>query len=108
MKPFIVCAAIKIETEEGKEPIIVCGPRHGDCINHAVQHVKEFHWAEGHDKIECGFVDQDMNFYSRAEAWKIADDAGEIRRPTGWERDYSNTRKPGIGDEAPLFSENLY
>ena len=104
MKPpqVIVCAAIHNRTT-GR---IVCGPRHGDCLNSVI----EFGIDPNPDgKVwECGFVDQDNNFLSRVEAWKVADARGQIRRPTGWEQHFDHCRKPGLGDEGLLFSENLY
>ena len=53
------------------------------------------------------FIDQFGNFLTRAEAWKIADANGQIRRPTGWES-FANPRPANVGDEGILFSENLY
>lgn len=102
--PFkvIVCAAIR-NKDTG---VVVCGPRHGNCLNAVI--------AYGIDKNPngdtwiCGFVDQENNFYTRAEAWKIADERGQINRPTGWEKNFDNRRPPGFGDEGLLFSENLY
>ena len=97
----IACAAIK----NIKTGLIICGVRHGDCLNFAM--------GTGIDPCpgkawECGFCDQDRNFLSRKEAWKVADAAGQIRRPTGFERDFNSQRTPNIGDEGMLFSENLY
>lgn len=104
---FIVCAAIKIPHPE--KDIILCGPRHGECLNLAVR-LKIF--TEDTKELEknsiLGFVDQDNNFYTREEAWVIADHMGEIRRPLGWEKDFSHRRTPNVGDVRPLFSENLY
>jgi hypothetical protein len=60
------------------------------------------------DVWECGFIDQHQVFLTRAEAWKVADAAGQIRRPSGFERNYNNQRRPNVGDEGLLFSENLY
>jgi hypothetical protein len=98
---LVVCAAIK-----NKAGIVVCGPRHGDCLNVAVKYgidplPNSEHW-------ECGFVDQENKFMSRAEAWTVADQAGQIRRPTGFEKDYANQRPANMGDTGLLFSENLY
>lgn len=50
--------------------------------------------TDGRD-TEQGFIDQHGNFYSREEAWKIAQANGQIIRRVG-------------GDEGRLFSENLY
>jgi hypothetical protein len=99
---IVVCAAVRSK----KTGTIVCGPRHGDCINSMVNS-----GADTNPSIETwemGFVDQDNNFMTRAEAWTVADKNGQIRRPTTFERDYSQHRKPNVGDEGILFSENLY
>jgi hypothetical protein len=95
----IVCAAIRsYETKT-----IICGPRHGDCLNFAA----EYQLGTKED-WECGFVDQENEFLTRAEAWKIADAMGQIRRPTGWESNFNEQRAPNVGDEGLLFSECLY
>lgn len=96
----IVCAAVR-HRETGT---VVCGVHHGHCIGT----FKALGMGSGSEKLECGFVDNKSVFLDRKEAWKIADAAGQIRRPTGWEKDYSNARPAGIGDEGMLFSENLY
>jgi hypothetical protein len=96
----IVCAAIRsYETQT-----IICGPRHGDCLNFAAEHKIN----KDQDAWECGFVDQENEFLTRAEAWKIADAMGQIRRPTGWESNFNEQRAPNVGDEGLLFSENLF
>ena len=103
--PFIVCAAIKIKD------LIICGPRHGDCINTAIAvgvYPNGEDQTEEESKVILGFVDQEQEFYTREEAWVIADKMGEIRRPTGWEADFSKTRPPNVGDKKLLFSENLF
>lgn len=64
--------------------------------------------SPGSENWECGFVDQENNFLTRAEAWVIADRMGQIRCPTGLERHYNNHRVANVGDEGLLFSENLY
>lgn len=91
--PVIACAAIR------RGDVIICGPRHGWCLNRRPSPT---------EKWECGFLDQHGNFLTRAEAWKVADMAGQIRCPTGFERHHDNVRPAGIGDEGLLFSENLY
>ena len=97
---LVVCAAI-LNRESGA---LLCGPRHGHCLNSAVALGV---YKEG-EKWECGFVDRDNVYMTRAEAWKVADAAGQIRRPSGWERHYDSVRPPNVGDEGLLFSENLY
>lgn len=96
----IVCAAAR-HRETGK---VVCGVHHGLCIGTFIS----LGMGSGSEKLELGFVDNKNVFLTRQEAWKVADAAGQIRRPTGWEKDYSNARPAGVGDEGMLFSENLY
>lgn len=97
---IIVCAAIKHRQTNQ----IICGVRHGDCINLAV----EFGIDVDSETWDCGFVDQNREFLTRSEAWEVADKAGQIRRPYSLEPNYENVRKPNIGDKQILFSENLY
>ena len=97
-KRLVVCAALKIGD------IVICGPRHGDCLNTAVQTLA----IAPKGVQQLGFVDQDNKFMTREEAWIVADAAGQIRRPTGLERTYEKHRPAGVGDEGALFSENLY
>jgi hypothetical protein len=97
----IACAAIRHQSTGH----LICGPRHGNCLNMAV------HYGDGDQTRrtwECGFVDQDNIFMDRIEAWSVADKAGQILRPLGFERHYNNRREPGVGDTSMLFSENLY
>lgn len=101
--PFIVCAAIKFPFKG--EDVLVCGPRHGDCINNAI-HLGVY--PEDDKGVVCGFVDQENEFYTREEAWVIADKMGEIRRPSGWELNFDFPRPANVGDVKLLFSENLY
>jgi len=99
---LIVCAAVRHKVS-GK---VVCGARHGDCLNALMRYGLDNNPSG--EVWECGFIDQHHKFLSRSEAWKVADAAGQIRRPKGFERHYDNQRKPNIGDEGLLFSENLY
>lgn len=93
---LVVCAAIR------SGDVIICGARHSHCLTAALKH--------GFDGInwECGFIDQHNCFITRQEAWRVADAAGQIRRPTGFEQHYTNTRVANICDEGLLLSENLY
>lgn len=99
---LVVCAAIR----NRKTSLVVCGVRHGDCLNF-VANLDHDGLELGND-WECGFVDQERVFMTREEAWKVADGAGQIRRPTGFEQHYNNRRFAHVGDEGMLFSENLY
>ena len=98
---LVICAAIR-HRETG---FLICGARHGNCLNAAAR------YGNGDQKSEtweCGFVDQDGKFMARREAWTVADAAGQIRRPCGFERHYGDQRAANVGDSALLFSENLY
>ncbi len=122
---FIVCAAMRHK----KTGRIITGARHYDkimqeqinasegkfnqfCRKMLSKPLRFFHiyihmnsW--GNDSVEQGFIDQFCRFVTREEAWKIADKQGQIRRQTGFEK-HGIPRKPAIGDEGKLFSENLY
>jgi len=90
--PWIVCAANRFDD------IIVCGARHYDS---AMMSSIDRHREHGLClKYECeqGFIDQFGKFYTREEAWKIAEKNGQIKRRVGG--DTINGGK--------LFSENLY
>lgn len=93
----VVCAAIR------KDELIICGARHFDTVMRGVIATMKIK----HTGFEQGFIDQYGVFMTRREAWVIADKAGQIRRPTGLETEY-NPRPANVGDEAELFSENLY
>lgn len=98
---LVVCAAIR----HRGTGFLICGARHGNCLNSAAR------YGTGDQKSEtweCGFVDQDGTFMNRREAWAVADAAGQIRRPRGFERHYEDQRAANVGDSALLFSENLY
>lgn len=102
---IVVCAAIRRPSDF----TVICGPRHGDCLNK----IKSFGKGEPAERWECGFVDQDNVFMTRGEAWIVANEALQIRRPFGFERSYSKQEKPLEEKDVPnshklLFSENLY
>ena len=95
--PYIVCAAMR------QDGFIVAGARHFDTVMRATILALKL----GNTLWEQGFIDQFGKFYTREEAWKVADKNGQIRRGTGFES-FTNPRKSGIGDDGVLFSENLY
>lgn len=103
MNKLIVCAAIRSKKDKS---LVITGLRHGDCFNLAARFITCKSWTC--KSWECGFIDSENNFLTRKEAWKIADAAGQIRRPFGIELDYSRHRIANIGDDGVLFSENLY
>lgn len=86
--PWIVCAANKL-ISTGR---IVCGARHYDPIMRA-----QIHAAEGVDTwkgCDQGFIDQRGKWWTREEAWVIAETNGQIKKR--------------VGCEGTLYSENLY
>lgn len=88
-KPIVVCAAIR--SKAGK---IIAGARHYDEVmrqNFIVNGERPKEWWG----CEQGFIDQFCNFLTREEAWKIAEENGQIRNRCG-------------GDNGVLYSENLY
>jgi hypothetical protein len=101
----VVCAAYKM-----KDGLVVTGVRHLSPDMQAV-----LYQLYGEDYVEHidplyrkgGFIDQLGNYLTRAEAWEIADKAGQIVRPSGL-GGYDTPRKSDIGDGGLLVSENLY
>ena len=93
----VVCAAMR------KANLIFCGARHYDSVMRT-----QIDAANCDSRnMEQGFIDQYGVFMGRKEAWKVADMAGQIRRPTGNETQFE-PRPANIGDDGLLFSENLY
>jgi len=97
----IVCAAMLM-----KDGSVVAGIRHFSPEMRAI--MLRAYGEKYHLQVqEQGFVDQFGAFYSREQAWKLADQNGQIIRPTGWEEN-PKPRPANVGDEGCLFSENLY
>lgn len=100
-RPRIVCAANRFVLKDGDNPpqtFIVAGARHHDSVMNPV--IKAL-CQEDRDRLEGmqqGFIDQRGNFYSRREAWEIAERNDQIARRCGGDG------PDGFG----LFSENLY
>ena len=90
MEPRIVCSANKFENG----PMLV-GARHWDQHMHVQANYMGVKGTEPHEQ---GFVDQFGKFYSRTEAWKIAEANGQIIRRCGGD----------TSDGGTLWSENLY
>lgn len=90
-RPIIVCAAVRYPDNR-----MLVGPRHLDYVMLCQYQALKLTASE--DEAVMGFVDQEGKFYTRCEAWHIAQRNNQIRH-----------RAPG--DEAnggTLFSENLY
>jgi hypothetical protein len=95
--PKIICAATKVEylaEDKYLKSVVICSPRHWDVI--AREQFKVMNISQSNVKSETqGFVDQYGDFYTREQAWIIADKNKQIVRRVG-------------GDHEKLFSENLY
>jgi hypothetical protein len=87
MQRVIICAANR-NHQSGQ---VVLGIRHWDSFM-----VKFMDTDVG--QVDQGFIDNKGNFLSRTEAWKVADEAGQIRRHVGGD----------ATDGGTLYSENLY
>lgn len=83
----IVCAALK--NEDGD--IVL-------CIRHYDHFSRDSLSISPDDVVEQGFVDKNGRFLTRTEAWKVAEEAGQIIRRVG-----GDTANAGT-----LYSENLY
>ena len=78
--PYIVSAAFLME-----DGLIVAAPRHGCKIIQDLM-FRLYPGEKPWPIKEQGFVDQYDHFYTREDAWKIADKNGQIRRETGWKK----------------------
>lgn len=86
----IVCAAIRL-----KDGIVVCGVRHFDeLMRMSFEEMFPEDPARGVVGSTQGFVDNNHQFLTRGEAWKVAEAAGQIK---------GTPPCPGT-----LFSEDLY
>ena len=90
MEARIVCAANRF-----KDGLILVGARHWDMLMHRQM---DAIGRDDREQPEQGFVDQFGAFYSRTEAWKIAEANGQIIRRCGGDTENGGT----------LYSENLY
>lgn len=90
MNKRIVCAAI--QHSDGR---IICGPRHYDTIMREQLERLADAWTEGWRKAEQGFIDNHGSFWTREDAWTIADAEGQILRERNWQT-------------GKLHSEHLY
>lgn len=94
--PRIVCAANRYTVHLGRcdGKVVIPSARHNDPMMHAIKN----HMPMRLLNEEQGFIDQHGRFYTRLEAWPIAEANGQIRRNCG-----------GDGPHRyGLFSENLY
>jgi hypothetical protein len=97
----IACAANK----RGGSGELALGVRHFDPLmwHHIellnLKHEQNpFDRFQGDAEFEQGFIDQNGNFLTRTEAWKVAQAAGQIIRRVGGD----------TADGGTLYSENLY
>ncbi len=77
-KRYIVCSAVKYKDH------IIHGRRHGDAFKTLELFLpKDEYELITRDNIIAGFIDQYGDFYNRIEAWKIAEDADQIKYGKG-------------------------
>ena len=88
---YIVCAANISSDEE----VMLIGARHWDGLMHQQA---DMHPDKNFPIHGQGFIDQYGKWHSRQDAWKIAEEAGQIRRRCGGDD----------SDGGTLCSENLY
>lgn len=89
--PRIVCAAVRYPGGE-----MLVGPRHFDYVMLLQYRALRIQYEE--DESEKGFVDQEGKFYTRQEAWRLAQETQQIRHRVSGDEAHGGT----------LFSENLY
>ena len=75
---------------------MLVGPRHFDYVMLLQYRVLRIQYEE--DESEKGFVDQEGKFYTRQEAWRLAQETQQILHRVSGDEAHGGT----------LFSENLY
>ena len=95
---MIVCAAIKIKFVDSKDEIqklIICGHRHCNCFK-TIKHLDNKYtlWSEQ------GFINHEGVFLDRKEAFKHAQECGQLSATHRYYQEDNNI------DE--LYSEDLY
>lgn len=100
---MIICAAIKlIDIEsilpEGKEDLVICGHRHGDCFEIITQLCNG--WRGKNIKQIQGFMNHKGEFLDRKEAFEHAKEIGQCNATQRWYWDEHKQTK--------LYSEDLY
>ncbi len=106
-KRYIICSAIKYNDH------IIHGRRHGDAFQTLERFLSKEEYSKiTRDNIVCGFVDQWGDFWTRTEAWTIAEDAGQIKFGKGLQE---SEIKINFGDgkweykgKPQLISEHLF
>ena len=93
---MIICAALKIEMPNQKQPIVISGLRHGDCYYQA----KLANIATNSENTVEGFVDNIGKFYDRHEALEYVHNISQISF-TSYEYKIENC-------ETELYTEDLY
>ena len=89
----VVCAAIRDEREE-----LLIGVRHfSPDMRKTMSYMQDFGRRFKREHTQ-GFVDQFGKFMDRREAWRVANEAGQIYRRVGGDESKGGT----------LYSENLY
>lgn len=93
---MIICAALKIEMPNQKQPIVISGLRHGDCYYQA----KLANIATNSENTVEGFVDNIGNFFDRYKAFVHAISIGQLPITVRVYKDENG--------EKELYTEDLY
>lgn len=91
----VVCAACRVA---GSAEVLIVGARHWDTGMHRTARLMFQNSSYSRADWEEGFIDQHNVFLTRAEAWLIAEAAGQILYRCGGDTSNGGT----------LYSENLY
>lgn len=98
--PIIVCAANRHQATG----LIICGARHWDSVMRATIRYSlsrlsyRLFGAPSKGRWDQGFIDQHGKWYTRTEAWVVAQANGQVKRRVGGD----------TADGGTLFSESLY
>ena len=95
---MIICAALLVQLEDVKAPIIIHCRRHGD----GHETIRDLHHLcdVKYSSVKEGFVDHDNNFLDRYDAFHHAKMCGQLSQTTLWRKEDNM--------ESELYSEDLY
>lgn len=95
---MIIASAMKVHIESTDSDVIMCGLRHSDIILQFK--LLGFHPSKEYKIVEQGFIDHKNNFLNRIDAWKHADECGQLAANIKADR--------AMEEEPQLFSEDLW
>lgn len=106
-KPYIICSAVKYKNH------IIHGRRHSDAYETLKAFLPKSEYETiTRDNTIAGFVDQYGDFYTRSEAYIIADEANQIKYGKGTSEDEIKLNVDGeewtYKGKPLLISEHLF